>query len=180
METQGRSPAGRHLDDPGRQTPAARMTGSRRATARSCGSPRAGTSRCRWWTWPRRRSSTASRLGARRTASTSRPMHRVSSLVVALLLTATVWPAQTDTRCTGTVYLTFDTGNMAQAETIARILRQEQGKATLFLAHEKTFRDDHALDPAWRDYWRDPAAAGPGVGNPTVRPRPLERQPPGG
>jgi hypothetical protein len=56
-------------------------------------------------------------------------MHRVSSLAVTLLLTAAVWPAQGETRCIGTVYLTFDTGNMAQAETIARILGQEQVKA---------------------------------------------------
>ncbi len=96
-------------------------------------------------------------------------MRRVSSLAVALLLTAGVWPAQAETRCTGTVYLTFDTGNMAQAETIARILSQEQVKATFFLANERTFRDDHALDPAWRDYWRARAAEGHAFGNHTFR-----------
>ena len=107
-------------------------------------------------------------------------MHRVSSLVVALLLTAVVWPAQGETRCTGTVYLTFDTGNMAQAETIARILKQEQVKATFFLANEKTFRDDHALDPAWRDYWRARSTEGHAFGSHSFRHIYLKRDLPDG
>ena len=107
-------------------------------------------------------------------------MRRVSSLVIALLLTVAVWPAQGETRCTGTVYLTFDTGNMAQAETIARILGQEQVKATFFLANEKTFRNDHALDPAWRDYWRARAAEGHAFGNHTFRHVYLKRDLPDG
>ncbi len=37
---------------------------------------------------------------------------------------------------TGTVYLAFDTGNMAQTENIARILKQEQVRAVFFLANE--------------------------------------------
>lgn len=71
--------------------------------------------------------------------------------------------------CTGTVFLTFTPGNMAQAETIARILRQEQTKATFFLANEKTFRGDHALDAAWGDYWRALVADGHAFGNHTYR-----------
>lgn len=71
--------------------------------------------------------------------------------------------------CTGTVHLTFDTGNMAQAETIARILKQEQVRATFFLANEKTFRGDHALDDSWRDYWRARVAEGHAFGNHTWR-----------
>lgn len=71
--------------------------------------------------------------------------------------------------CTGTVYLTFDTGNMAQAETIAHILRQEKVKATFFLANEKTFRNDHALDPSWRNYWRTRATEGHSFGNHSFR-----------
>jgi len=82
--------------------------------------------------------------------------------------------------CTGTIYLTFDTGNMAQAETIARILGQEQVKATFFLANEKTFRDDHALDPAWRDYWRARAAEGHAFGNHSFRHVYLKRDLPDG
>jgi peptidoglycan/xylan/chitin deacetylase (PgdA/CDA1 family) len=71
--------------------------------------------------------------------------------------------------CTGTVYLTFDTGNMAQAENIARILKQEKVPATFFVANEKTFRRDHALDDSWRDYWRARAAEGHAFGNHTYR-----------
>lgn len=71
--------------------------------------------------------------------------------------------------CTGTVYLTFTPGNMAQAETIARILRQEAVPATFFLANEPTFRGDRALDPAWRDYWRGLVADGHAFGNHTFQ-----------
>jgi peptidoglycan/xylan/chitin deacetylase (PgdA/CDA1 family) len=71
--------------------------------------------------------------------------------------------------CSGTVYLTLTPGNMAQADTIARIVRQEQVKATIFLANEKTFRGDHALDAAWGDYWRALVADGHVFGNHTFR-----------
>jgi peptidoglycan/xylan/chitin deacetylase (PgdA/CDA1 family) len=69
--------------------------------------------------------------------------------------------------CTGTVYLTFDTGNMAQAEAIARTLNDEQVKATFFLANEKTLRGDHALDDAWAPYWKARVAEGHAFGNHT-------------
>lgn len=71
--------------------------------------------------------------------------------------------------CKGNVYLTFTPGSMAQAETIGRILRQEQVKASFFLANEKTFRGDHALDASWRDYWRALVADGHAFGNHTFR-----------
>lgn len=82
--------------------------------------------------------------------------------------------------CTGTVYLTFDTGNMAQAETIARILREEQVRATFFLANEATFRGDRALDDSWRDYWRARVAEGHAFGNHTFRHTYLKRDLPNG
>lgn len=62
--------------------------------------------------------------------------------------------------CDGHVYLTFDTGNMSQAELIARILKEEAVSATFFLANERTARDDRALDAGWRDYWRARVAEG--------------------
>lgn len=99
-------------------------------------------------------------------------MHRVNKLAGLILLVAFTTLADRSyagAACSGTVYLTFDTGNMAQAETIARILGQEQVKATFFLANEKTFRDDHALDPAWRDYWQARATEGHTFGNHTFR-----------
>ena len=99
----------------------------------------------------------------------STPMRHVSSLAIALLLAISASPVQAEPRCTGTVYLTFDTGSMSQAETIARILQKEKVRGTFFLANEKTFRDDHALDPAWRDYWRARVAEGHAFGNHTFR-----------
>ncbi|HCU54025.1 MAG TPA: peptidase A8 [Gammaproteobacteria bacterium] len=95
-------------------------------------------------------------------------MRRVTSWLV--LSGAVLLPlAAAAETCTGTVYLTFDTGNMAQAETIARILKQEQVQATFFLANEKTFRGDHALDNSWRDYWRARVTEGHVFGNHTYR-----------
>jgi peptidoglycan/xylan/chitin deacetylase (PgdA/CDA1 family) len=90
---------------------------------------------------------------------------RVSLVFLSGLVPALVSAAP----CTGTVYLTFDTGNMAQAENIARILRQEQVRATFFLANEKTFRKDHALDDSWGDYWRARSSEGHAFGNHTYR-----------
>jgi peptidoglycan/xylan/chitin deacetylase (PgdA/CDA1 family) len=69
--------------------------------------------------------------------------------------------------CQGTVFLTFDTGNMAQAELIARILAEEGVRATFFLANERTVRGDHALDDGWGGYWRARAAEGHVFGNHT-------------
>ena len=71
--------------------------------------------------------------------------------------------------CSGTVYLTFDTGNMRHAEAIADTLRKHDVKATFFLSNEKTTRGDHALDVAWADYWRQLAADGHAFGSHTWR-----------
>lgn len=57
--------------------------------------------------------------------------------------------------CSGTIYLTFDTGSMSQAALIATTLRQYRAKATFFLANEKTVNGDYTLDPAWAPYWRE-------------------------
>jgi peptidoglycan/xylan/chitin deacetylase (PgdA/CDA1 family) len=86
----------------------------------------------------------------------------------------------TAAECRGRVYLTFDTGNMAQAETVARILNQEQVRATFFLANEKTFRGDHALDASWRDYWRARVAEGHTFGSHSFRHTYLKRDLPDG
>jgi peptidoglycan/xylan/chitin deacetylase (PgdA/CDA1 family) len=81
------------------------------------------------------------------------------SLFVAAL-TLTVVAAGEAGPCAGTIYLTFDTGNMAQAEDIAQVLAAEQVRATFFLANEKTARGDHALDASWAAYWRARVAEG--------------------
>ena len=77
--------------------------------------------------------------------------------------------AQTTPRpiCNKTVYLTFDTGNMAMAETIAAILNRQQVRATFFLANERTSRGDYALDESWRSYWQKLAQAGHHFGSHT-------------
>ncbi|MEY4729768.1 MAG: hypothetical protein RL020_926 [Pseudomonadota bacterium] len=69
--------------------------------------------------------------------------------------------------CAGTVYLTFDTGNMAQAEDIAATLNKHQAKATFFIANEKTLRGDFSLDPSWASYWKARADEGHAFGSHT-------------
>lgn len=71
--------------------------------------------------------------------------------------------------CRGHVYLTLDTGNMRDAEEIARILQRHAVRATFFLAHEKTVRGDFALDPAWAAYWKARADEGHAFGSHTWR-----------
>jgi len=56
--------------------------------------------------------------------------------------------------CNKTVYLTFDTGNMSVAQTVADILKRQNIKATFFLANEKTYRGDYALDDSWKSFWQ--------------------------
>ena len=54
----------------------------------------------------------------------------------------------------GTLYLTFDTGSMSQAELIARTLRKHHIRATFFLANEPTVNHDNCLlytSPSPRD-----------------------------
>lgn len=90
-----------------------------------------------------------------------RAARRFGLLLVCLAAPAAAAP------CHGTVHLTFDTGNMGQAEEIARLLREGDVKATFFLANEPTRRGDHALDGAWGDYWRARVAEGHAFGNHT-------------
>jgi peptidoglycan/xylan/chitin deacetylase (PgdA/CDA1 family) len=84
--------------------------------------------------------------------------------VVTPIAISTIKPAPA---CNKTVYLTFDTGNMAMAETIAAILQRQQVKATFFLANEKTTRGDFSLDESWRNYWQKLAEAGHHFGSHT-------------
>ena len=96
-------------------------------------------------------------------------MRRASKLLVLAVFAIAPITSAAAATCAGNVYLTFDTGDMSQADTIARILKREQVRATFFLANERTFRADHALDPAWRDYWRERVAEGHTFGNHTFR-----------
>lgn len=85
-----------------------------------------------------------------------------------------VWPtafaadARSSAGCAGgTVYLTFDTGNMASAELIADILKRHRIKASFFLANEKTPAGNFALDDDWAGYWRERVAEGHAFGSHT-------------
>lgn len=69
--------------------------------------------------------------------------------------------------CSKTVYLTFDTGNMSVAQTVADILNRQKVRATFFLANEKTFRGDYALDDSWKTYWQERAREGHHFGSHT-------------
>lgn len=69
--------------------------------------------------------------------------------------------------CNKTVYLTFDTGNMSVAQTVAEILKRQNVKATFFLANEKTFRGDYALEDSWKPYWQELAKEGHHFGSHT-------------
>ncbi|TDF63763.1 polysaccharide deacetylase family protein [Cupriavidus sp. L7L] len=67
----------------------------------------------------------------------------------------------------GTLYLTFDTGSMSQAQLIADALRRHRIRATFFLANEPTVRQDSSLDPSWAPYWKALAADGHAFGTHT-------------
>ena len=69
--------------------------------------------------------------------------------------------------CNKTVYLTFDTGNMSVAQKVVEILKRQNVKATFFLANEKTFRGDYALDDSWKPFWQELAAEGNHFGSHT-------------
>lgn len=69
--------------------------------------------------------------------------------------------------CQKPIYLTFDTGNMAVAETVAAILKRQQIKATFFLANEKTLRGDYSLDDGWKAFWQERVQEGHQFGSHT-------------
>jgi len=71
--------------------------------------------------------------------------------------------------CSGTLYLTFDTGNMRYAELIAETLAKHKAKATFFVANEKTLRGDYALDKSWAPYWQARVTEGHTFGSHTWR-----------
>jgi peptidoglycan/xylan/chitin deacetylase (PgdA/CDA1 family) len=80
---------------------------------------------------------------------------------IALAMSAVPTWAQGSKACSnGTLYLTFDTGSMSQADLIASVLKKHEIKATFFLASEKTVKGDFSLDPNWGPYWKSLASQG--------------------
>ena len=92
--------------------------------------------------------------------------HALGLAITALVLTA---GGMANAACSGTLYLTFDTGNMRHAELIAETLAKHKARATFFVANEKTLRGDNALDPAWAPYWQARVAEGHAFGSHTWR-----------
>ena len=92
---------------------------------------------------------------------------RTRRAVAAACLLAVQVGAPAAPACTGTVYLTFDTGSQSQADLIAGTLRRHAIKATFFLANEKTVRGDWSLDPSWAAYWKARVAEGHAFGSHT-------------
>ena len=95
-------------------------------------------------------------------------MLRASS-AAALAFFILVFSGAVQAGCSGTVYLTLDTGSMSQADSIAATLAKHQVKATFFLANEKTVRGDYSLDPSWGEYWRARVKEGHAFGSHTWR-----------
>ncbi|MBK7954379.1 MAG: polysaccharide deacetylase family protein [Candidatus Accumulibacter sp.] len=91
------------------------------------------------------------------------------ALLISSLLAVPAVSAQAAAACKGTLYLTFDTGNMRHAELIAETLARHGVKATFFLAQEETTRGDHALDASWAPYWQARVAEGHAFGSHTWR-----------
>lgn len=56
---------------------------------------------------------------------------------------------------------------MSVAEQVAEILRRQQVKATFFLANEKTFRQDYALEDSWKPFWNSLVQDGHAFGSHT-------------
>jgi peptidoglycan/xylan/chitin deacetylase (PgdA/CDA1 family) len=92
--------------------------------------------------------------------------HALGLAITALVLTA---GGVANAACSGTLYLTFDTGNMRHAELIAETLAKHKARATFFVANEKTLRGDNALDPAWAPYWQARVSEGHAFGSHTWR-----------
>ena len=107
-------------------------------------------------------------------------MRAFPALFAAALVAAGGLAQASATACKGTLFLTFDTGNMAYAEAIAATLARHDVKATFFLANEKTPRGDYALDTSWKDYWVARAGEGHAFGSHTWRHGKAVRDAPGG
>jgi peptidoglycan/xylan/chitin deacetylase (PgdA/CDA1 family) len=88
-------------------------------------------------------------------------------LATACLAVVTAASAASSAACRGTIYLTFDTGSMSQAQLIATTLRQHGVRATFFLASETTVQGDRSLDAAWQPFWKALAADGHAFGTHT-------------
>ncbi len=97
-------------------------------------------------------------------------MNLVFVFMMILVSIVGVFPATANAAkvCDKTIYLSFDTGNMSVAQFVADTLRKHQVVATFFLANEKTFRGDLALDESWKPFWQSMVADGHAFGSHTL------------
>lgn len=90
-------------------------------------------------------------------------MHRVTeqlkSTFALLLIASNVHLARAE-GCSGSVFLTFDTGHMGVAPLIADVLRRHEVKVTFFGAQERSQVGDGSLGQHWAPWWRARAAEG--------------------
>ena len=100
-------------------------------------------------------------------SSITHPASNLRRACAALLLLTPAPAALAERACSGTIYLTFDTGSQSQAQLVADTLQRHHAKATFFLANEKTVNGDYALDPAWAPYWKSLRAQGHAFGSHT-------------
>lgn len=108
------------------------------------------------------------------------PARRAGAAAACALAALAAWPAAAAPACSGTIYLTFDTGSQSQAELVAQTLNRHAVKATFFLANEKTVRGDASLDPSWAPYWRARVAEGHAFGSHTFDHVYWQKDAPGG
>ena len=97
--------------------------------------------------------------------SSHRFLARIGSALAGLALAAS--GAAAHANCTGTLYLTFDTGHMEPANKIADILAKHGVKATFFLANEKTKSGGWTLDDEQKPFWQRLAREGHAFGSHT-------------
>ena len=94
-------------------------------------------------------------------------MRHVVKFISGVALCAFAALGHAQDKCTGTIYLTIDTGSMSHADSIAATLNKHKVKATFFLANEKTVKGFDSLNDYWTPYWRARVAEGHAFGSHT-------------
>ena len=89
----------------------------------------------------------------------------ISRTIVAAI--CMLFAATAHATCTGTLYLTLDTGHLEPASAIADILVKHQVKATFFVANEKTKSGGFTLDDSQKPIWQRLAKEGHAFGSHT-------------
>ena len=97
----------------------------------------------------------------------SRPRALLHCLLWWATAVTMLFVATANAACTGTVYLTLDTGHMEPANAIADILARHQVKATFFVANEKTKSGGFTLDDSQQPFWQRVAKDGHAFGSHT-------------